>query len=207
MISDRLRCIFIHIPKCAGSSFESVLWPGERTQADLWMGFVDAYHNAYQTDGLQHLRAIHVREAVGSQRFDSYFKFAIVRNPFDRVVSQYVYITRRPDLRRYLGMEDVATFSEYLELIATGPPHAQWEPQRRFLVDDSTDELLVDFVGRYENLAADAQEVFAKLGIEAELPHENRGARGRYRDYYAAGDRQRVEGIYGSDIEWLGYQF
>lgn len=171
------------------------------------MGFVDAYRNPYQTDGLQHLRAVHVRQAVGTQRFDAYFKFAFVRNPFDKVVSQYIYMTRRPDLRRFLGMDDAATFSEYLELIATGPPHAQWEPQRSFLVHASSGELLVDFVGRYEHLTDDAQEVFKRLGIQAELPHENQGERGHYRDYYARGDRQRVEQIYRSDVEWLGYEF
>src|SRR5207248_1758913 len=51
VISDRYGCIFVHIPKCGGSSIEAVLWPGSRTVAELWMGFVDEFHNRHQTGG------------------------------------------------------------------------------------------------------------------------------------------------------------
>src|SRR5437764_1415016 len=95
VISDTYSCIFVHIPKCGGSSIETVLWPGSRTVADLWMGFVDEFHNPHQTGGLQHLHAAQIRAEVGKQRFDAYLKFAFVRNPFDRIVSQFASMRER----------------------------------------------------------------------------------------------------------------
>ena len=62
-----------------------MIWPSPelRSVDDLWMGFVDKYHNKYQTGGLQHLLAKQIRTEVGSVTFDSYFSFSIVRNPWD----------------------------------------------------------------------------------------------------------------------------
>ena len=83
VISHDKKCIFIHIPKCGGTSVEDVIWPkGKgRTEEDLWMGFVNRFENKYQTGGLQHLLAWQVREEVGSDVFSDYYKFSFVRNP------------------------------------------------------------------------------------------------------------------------------
>lgn len=134
MISQERECIFVHIPKCAGTSIESVIWPGPRDESQLWMGFVDSFHNDYQTGGLQHLKAHQVRHHVGAETFGRFFKFAFVRHPYDRALSQYGYMQRRPDLRRFLGMSDDATFSQYLDLIQQ-TVHVQWEPQHSFCFD------------------------------------------------------------------------
>ena len=171
------------------------------------MGFVDEFHNRHQTGGLQHLHADQIRSEIGTQRFAEFFKFAFVRNPFDRAVSQYVYMRRRPDLRRFLGMAEDASFSEYLDLLPS-VLHVQWEPQRRFLACSATGDLLMDFIGRFERFDTDARKVFERLGIDAEdVPHVNRGNRSGYRDYYAREDRTRVESLYAEDLEMFDYEF
>ena len=171
------------------------------------MGFIDDFHNRHQTGGLQHLHADQIRAEVGVDRFQRFFKFAFVRNPFDRAVSQYVYMAQRPDLRRFLGMREGASFSRYLELIPR-VKHVQWEPQRSFLVDPVTGDVLVDFIGRFERFASDARSVFQRLGVAADsVPHVNRSDRKPYREYYAGDDRAKVEAMYGSDLEFLGYNF
>ena len=206
MISDKHRCIFVHIPKCAGDSVESILWPGTRTERDLWMGFVDEYHNKYQTGGLQHLLATQIREEVGRDRFDAYFKFTFVRNPFDRTVSQYTYMSRRPDLRAFIGMREDASFSEYLDLIGQRE-HVQWVPQSAFILDDDGTQV-VDFVGRFERFDDDLTTVIDRLGVRvAMIPHRNRGDRAPYSSYYSRTDRELVESRYREDLERFGYEF
>ena len=206
MISDEHRCIFVHIPKCGGSSIEAALWPWPRRESQLWMGFVDEFHNKYQTGGLQHLQAGQIRTEVGDHRFGSYFKFTFVRNPFDRTVSQFAYMRKRPDLRSFIGMQDDDDFGRYLELIQQRS-HVQWEPQSRF-VTASDGSLLVDFVGRFEDLSGDARKVFERVGVGVrKLPHHERGERGPYRSYYGAAERKVVESLYAEDLAIFGYAF
>src|ERR1041384_4475014 len=118
MISRTYRCVFVHIPKCGGTSIEKALWkPSERTEENLWRGFVDEYHNAYQTGGLQHLKAFQIKHYLGSAEVDSYFNFAFVRKPYSRAVSQFNYMTERRGLLRYIEMEKEDDFSMYLAKI------------------------------------------------------------------------------------------
>ena len=147
MISHEKKCIFIHIPKCGGTSIEDVIWPKDRgrTDEDLWMGFVTRFENKYQTGGLQHLLAWQVREEVGCDVFSAYYKFAFVRNPWDRIVSQYAYMQQRSDLMDYLGMTSETEFKACLELIRL-KEHVQWMPQVRFLLDHDGSPL-VDRIG------------------------------------------------------------
>ena len=113
MISDRLRCIFIHIPKTAGSSIEDVLFPHPRTTEQFW-----GLPNKYQTGGLQYLMAKHIKLEVPSDIFNSYFKFTVIRNPWDKAVSQFCYTQqKRPDLLKLLNLSQNSSFQEYLHKI------------------------------------------------------------------------------------------
>jgi hypothetical protein len=205
MISHKHRCIFVHIPKTGGSSIEDVIWPGERTEADLWMGFTSRYRNRYQTGGLQHLLARQIREEVGAEVFDSYFKFTFVRNPWDKAVSQFASMGDRADLRELIGMAPDASLSEYLQLTERHS-HVQWERQVEFLHDENRAPL-VDFVGRFENLKHDAQVVFERLGIRCRLPHRNRSRHRHYRKYFDDRSREWIHSHYREDVELFGYDF
>ena len=210
MISHDKKCIFIHIPKCGGTSIEDVIWPKDqgRSEKDLWMGFVTQFENKYQTGGLQHLLACQVREEVGCDVFSSYYKFAFVRNPWDRIVSQYAYMQQRPDLMDYLGMTSETEFKTYLELIRL-KEHVQWMPQVRFLLDHDG-SLLVDRIGRLEAFNEDCAKIFEAVGLSVnQLPgHANRSKRQVFTHYYS--DRESIDmvaDIFGEDIDFLGYEF
>jgi hypothetical protein len=205
VISHPHRCIFIHIPRTAGSSVETVLWPGERTEADLWMGFTSRLGNRYQTGGLQHLTAALVREAIGARTFDAYFKFAIVRNPWDKAVSQYAFMRRRPDLRELLGMHEDDDFRTYLRLIRNAT-HVQWQPQVSF-VRNERGELLVDRIVRFENFDEGFASVLQQLGVDGPVPHVHGADRGPTADYYDDETRALVADYYRDDIAYFDYTF
>lgn len=174
--------------------------------ADLWMGFTDTFTNKYQTGGLQHLLATQVRAEVGAAVFDSYFSFAIVRNPWDKAVSQYVYMRQRDDLCHFIGMERDAPFKEYLHLIGA-MKHVQWEEQVAF-VHDADGTVLVDHIGRFETLKESADEIFRRIGIHgAQLPHELRGERGAYQAFYDDESAEMVGSMYAADVRAFGYSF
>ena len=210
MISYELKCIFIHIPKCGGSSIEKTLWPRseDRNEANLYWGFISKYHNKYQTGGLQHLLASQVRQEVGAKIFEEFYKFTFIRNPWDRIVSQFAYMQQRPDLMEYIGMNIDTEFKSYLGLIQQ-KEHVQWMPQYKFILDDEG-TLLVDQIGRLESFETDFSSILAALKLDQseEAAHLNRSNRKSLNEYYS--DREAVEmvaDIYAKDIELFGYCF
>lgn len=218
MISHHDQCVFVHVPKCAGQSIEQFFlrrigldW--ER-RAPLLLRPNDV--PALGPPRLAHLKASEYVESrwMTQEQFDRYFKFTIVRDPWDRTASFY----------RFLGFDRRCSFSQFVERhLAAQMEKKAWFlcPQADYLFDASG-RLLVDFVGRFERLAADFTEACARMGIaEAKLPHVNdskkhsasglnRWLRRRvlpYREMYDTRSRDTVERLYASDVEAFGYVF
>lgn len=206
MISHERRCIFVHIPRTGGTSLENVIWPGPRSEADLWMGFTSWLGNEIQPDGLQHLLARQIRDVVGAPVFESYFRFAFVRDPWDRMVSVFACLPFRDDLRRFLGLGDrEPSFKEFLELLRTAPPHPWWRPQADFVVDEHG-ALLVDAIGRFERYATDAARILQVLGIDAALPHTHVSGHAPATEYYDDESAEVVAELYREDLRLFGYR-
>ncbi|SDP55259.1 sulfotransferase family 2 domain-containing protein [Ectopseudomonas guguanensis] len=205
MVSHELKAIFIHIPKTGGSSIEQIIWPMEkgRSEAELWMGFKDAYHNEFQTGGLQHLLAHQVRNILGDEVFSSYFKFSIVRNPWDKALSQYRYMTKRPDLMSFVGMSERDCFKRYLERIQT-KEHVQWLPQYRFVMSASGDSL-VDYIGRFEEFEHAVKFAVRRIGLSCDqVPHLNASDASRL-EVLDRDSCEQIAEIYKDDISVFGY--
>jgi hypothetical protein len=170
------------------------------------MGFVSEYRNKYQTGGLQHLLGVQIRDHVGPEVFNEYFKFSFVRNPWDKAVSQFSFMSARPDLMQYLGMHEGCSFKKYLDLILK-KKHVQWEEQYRFVYDENL-ELLVDFLGRFENIQNDVMDILKRLGVEcSSIPHSNKSDRKKFTDYWDDEAIEMVADIYKKDIDIFGYSF
>lgn len=133
--------------------------------------------------------------------FDSFFKFSFVRNPWDWQVSLYHYILDRPKNPGYEETKKMGSFRNFVfsreKLSFT---------QTSCLVDESGN-LLVDFVGKFENLDQDFQSICHKVDISASLPHINKSKRTDYQDYYDAETRDLTARLYAEDIERFGYTF
>ena len=72
---------------------------------------------------------------------------------------------------------------------------------------DGSGNLLVDFIGQFENLNEDFQSICHKVGISANLPHINKSKRMGYQDYYDVETRDLTARLYAEDIERFGYTF
>ena len=83
----------------------------------------------------------------------------------------------------------------------------QWEPQVSFIKDDNG-ELLVDFLGRFENYNEDAQKILADLNIaDQKIPHNKKSIRTHYKEYYDKESIQMVDEMYAEDIAEFGYTY
>lgn len=207
MISHKHKCILVHIPKTGGTSIEKIIWPNVRNRKGLlWMGFKDKYHNKYQTGGMQHLLASQIKQEVGGDIFDSYFKFAFVRNPWDKAVSQFTYMRSRKDLRDFIGMKQNDGLKRYLSLIQK-KTHVQWEHQHKFVMDDNGD-LMINFLGCFTFFEKDVRHILKVLNINnATIPHIMRTHHKPYRQHYDQESREMVYEMYKVDVETFNFTF
>ena len=132
MVHHGRKCIFIRIIKTAGLSVNKVL--GQEKEQIICGG---------------HAPAKKIKERVSEATWENYFKFSFVRNPWDKMVSQWWY-NGHPKVRgRNIYTSKVETFREYILYFAEGGEITSKIHDPRctpWLVDDSG-KMLVDFVG------------------------------------------------------------
>jgi hypothetical protein len=196
VISDGTGCIFVHIQKTGGSSIEGLLRANDA-------GIGSSLH-----EGRRHMVARDIRPLVDPAKWSRYFKFAFVRNPWDRLVSWYCMIVQARETNRFgMYVREVApTFEAFVKNATTGMGERTTRNQLDWLTDaDGT--MLLDFVGRYERLGDDVAFVKQRLGLSHDLPHTNRSSHHGYRDYYTSETRDIVARRFARDIEYFRYEF
>lgn len=187
-------CIFIHIPKTAGSSILAAI-----------------SDNDYYRDHCDY--SVYLR--ASPERFRQYLKFCFVRNPFDRLVSTFRYLAsggnQMDDLtfksqfdQQGIGFERfVLDFLNQDNIYA----HTLFKPQHHYIFNFNH-EVMVDYIGRYENLTEGYTEVMQRLGVTSALPTINRtpGQRTSLKEYYSKPEViDKVLQLYRLDFELLGY--
>jgi len=149
-----------------------------------------------------HLSLTQVRPYFRPQEFSSFFKFAFVRNPFDRFVSYCAFMTRDRDI---FERDPRQVMRHFLAKPPTG--HILFQPQHGF-VTDAAGKLLTDYVGRVEEMQRSYDEIAARIGIPTTaLERVNSSARRDYRSYYTPELIAGVARLYARDLEVFGYRF
>ena len=212
-ISHEHRCIFVHSPKTAGTSIEKALGIfGDWRREDLHIMFG---HTSPESQAgkelsspfLQHLTATELAEILPEDQFLSYLKFAVVRNPWDRMVS--VFCNKDPHLCQLSEARGIdlknAGFDEFVTHAAV-LDHAHLRPQVDYLHSkDGTP--LIDIIAKWETLEPDFARICKRLGLDLALPRENASERRGYRDYYSKASRKLISTRYEADIENFGYTY
>jgi len=191
MISTERECIFVHIPKTAGTSICSALESIRDRPAD------DPFHD-HRT--IQALRA-----AVPTSDFGRYFKFTFVRNPWDRVVSWYKNLIEDPRQAQRFGV--AAGCSLDTLLTAHGD---NWALQSQLhWIRDADGSIPMDFIGRFENLSADYARVCRAIGVTDTRLVQRAGADDQrpYTVFYDDKTRALVADRYAEEIELFEYRF
>ena len=150
-----------------------------------------------------HMSAQQVISAVGRDLWSSYFKFANVRNPWDKIVSHFFYYqawTGADNHRSDLNQAFEAFVDSY-----------QKRPVEALLCKK---EFAMDAYIRYENLQDDIADVASRLSVvlpQLNIPKLKTGQRPEdfadYRSLYGSQERLKVERLYNDWIEKFGYRF
>jgi hypothetical protein len=178
IISHKHRFIFIKTRKTAGTSIELALRPHlgpddvasllreDRTEATEgarnfrrsfrdyslydWRRFV---MDGKRQDFRNHLPASRIRQMVSRETWDSYYKFCVERDPFDKIISAHAWVTAR----RKMDGRPALTIQEFLE-----GDISNWSDWPNYTENN---EIIVNKVLRYENLHAELLTVCEHLGL------------------------------------------
>jgi hypothetical protein len=200
MISLQKRFLFVHIPKTAGNSIQSVL----RDYSEDELVALRKEQDGVERFGLRnpkykikkHSTLAEYRAALGETEFGNLYRFTCVRNPWDRMASYYFTPTQKTeawDRKKFRKVISSAlSVADYLRLDkGEGDPFGN-----------------VDYAMRFENLADDFRTVCAALNISPTiLPQYNRSNREHYSRYYDEELRELVRARFAAEIERFGYVF
>lgn len=139
------------------------------------------------------------------------FKFAFVRNPFDRLASCYVSkVLNRRDFARQEKWGNIS-FDQFVQkvcVLTNEQMDVHFRPQHTF-VSDEKGRLVVDFLGRLEKIDDDIETVFDRAGFPSslKLKHRVRSDREHYRGYYSERSKKMVVERFQNDLQLFGYSF
>lgn len=206
------KIIFIHIPKCAGSSIAATLFRDDSS-------FVSTNRHS----PLSYFKKHELKEIYAEM-----FKFAFVRNPFNRLVSAFLYCVEKiqdPNdyhwdyykegfniISQYLYSDSIVDnfnafvqSSDFNKITEIGFP-VHFKPQIYFLLTGGI--LGTDFLGRFENLNNDFSKICKKIGVKpVSLPHTNKSYfLNNYRQFYNNKSYGIVREKYHLDFRFFGYK-
>jgi len=207
IISYRKKFIFFHTLKAAGSSLNAALRKYSNIPNNRLYNYLLDYVGTSKFLGVypRHISPLQLSSYLPERKFNSYTKFAFVRNPFDWHVSQY-HFHRQNDFAIFYPLFKEMNFDEYL-IWARDNVHLTKSNQYEFLSDENG-QLMVDFIGKIESIEESFEEIKAKLGIESKLPHRNKSVRSdSYRKYYSNRGIELVNELNSKDLTFFGYSF
>jgi len=219
--------LWLHIKKAGGTSIRQALRshypqvdrfgipsPFIMLPKEFWNDNLNSHHvplGGYDFRRMEFAR----RFLYSEEEFQNLFKFAIVRNPYARAVSAWRYLTKSWKIAKPRQVISHYSFQHFLERLPefweniqvyrhiathTAPVWAD--------VTDESGKILLDYVGRLENLEIDFQKICDYINIErVQLSKRNTSGYYDYRKVYNKHSKSLIENYYWSDINEFGYDF
>lgn len=226
MISDKFQCIFIHIPKNAGTSIESRicseegtvnLLPDHRTILDLEPLYLHKLFRLYKKDQMysaaRRIKNFLTAHEMGNfyrptsaLRYRNYFKFTVIRNPWSRVYSWYRNVMNDINHRKRYKVLDNCTFDDFVKHHIDN--HHALRTQF-YWIRDSKGNIPMDFVANFENLASDFSKIAQAIGLSDSVLPKKRytGKSDLYKEAYNSVTKDIVWKKYKNEIDHFGFKF
>ncbi len=179
--------IFIHINKTGGTSIEKAL----------------------RLPLKNHLTAKEIIGLVGINKWDSSYKFASVRNPWGKIVSQYKYRIKTNQTR--LSERNI-NFKQWLKKCFIEKDINYYDNPKLFLpqvewLKDYENIIKIDKILRFEKLNSDFKSLALSMNLDKELPVLNQTIKTDYKTFYDDETREMIASHYHEDIELFKYRF
>lgn len=223
-LDKKHNAIFIHIPKCGGSSIEKSFGYGHLNRL---FGMHTVNNRTYQ---LQHLTPSEIIELglMDLDEFRRYKKFCFVRNTYEKIASSYVSYFKMfsRDFEDYIKTvcgiaEQHESGTESLQSIDT------WHNQEKYKEKNATykiplvdchfkpqhmyiylsDENVMDFVGNMETFVEDFDRLCRSFNIEGKILHVHKSKKYDYRELYNEKTKKMIFKAYEKDIDLFKFKF
>lgn len=208
LISHKHKFLFLHVPKSAGTSIRSALASYSEVRPTHTPKHVYNHH----------VRANHLKSHFESQKWNwsEYFKFTFFRNPWDITASIWHYAhkciqeTKGIDTSNWANSDwfvrakRITNLNNFDEFVFN---YVSYDTQLSFAFDENNN-LIVDFIGDFDNLNKDFNTICQKIGITTpDLPKLNQSSSRPYQSLYSQKSIDHVHKIYKKTIDYMNFSF
>jgi len=211
---NKKNIIFVHVPKTGGGTIENMILQHYFQGRDVDIVFERKKIHSLNKTWTQHHTIHDIIKSRGVYRPEDYYKFAFVRNPWDRAVSEYFYIKNHGGCACRGNIRKIPkSFEDYILNNFKCSWRNHIEEQYNFIYDKYNKQC-VDYIGRFEDFTGSVQKIFNILKIyDANIPNINQSRNLKqkilkpYWFFYNNKTRSIIEEIYARDIEAFNYKF
>jgi hypothetical protein len=203
MICDKNKIIFIHIPRTGGTSIEKFFFKHQNFR-DFGVDDKGNYIQHYSLPELIN------KNLVSNDQVKNYYKFAFVRNPWDRILSEFLFQKKHESIVTNMSFE---IFLEETSKLLNDQPSLlssiRGISKHLGQQHDYTKNSELNFIGRFENLQEDFEKVLSFIGHTPSiyLTKENSSKHEHYSHYFNQKTKDLVAKIYHDDIHVFDYSF
>jgi hypothetical protein len=217
LVSHRKKFIFVKTGKTAGTSvevfFEKYCFPENewifshaRDEYINPLSGIVGYRGAGKDDVkfYNHMPASKLRTEIGEDIWEHYFKFTIIRNPFDKMVSAFFHFEKSQNPDKY-SMDNLTDIQRFRNWVSDG---GKILDRDIYLING---KVAVDYFIRFESLKEDIETVCQKLQLDydlADLPtlkSEHRDRTIKLKDFYDTPTEKIVRELFKFEIEYFDY--
>ena len=192
------KCIFIHIPKTAGTSIEHYI--SEKERFILFFRGISSSNRS-----MHHYTALELQKMI-PKYFKEYYKFSIVRNPYDRLLSEY-YWTPIKDVG-YKNGKSKDEFLKYVSYVIKNKLYFNniyndhFLPQYLFVMNKKK-QIIVNHLFKYEDLNYVIEFIKKKLNIKCNFPYLNKSK--DEKEYWNEEQKEIIYELFKNDFIFFGY--
>ena len=183
--------IFVHIPKCGGSSIKQML--NDKNDKSI-------IHNKLKDD-IEDLK----KENLD---YEKYLIFTMLRNPWDRMVSYYFFYKNIIKTNETISLNSKKfNFSDWLKLTLDDQEKFYFIHENYLDYLTYENKILVDYTMNFNFFKNECIELQNILKFNNEIIHANKTNHEFYKTYYSEEDIQLVYSIYKRDIDFFQFDF